>query len=1581
MPQKKTTQQQSVFGLVISGTIALSILAQYAGYPGITVGLLGMVLAIALEPPLTLTGKDAQGNPVPNTPAEEADQKRRQFISYFVKGAFIPLVDVRKLSWWIAAGLILASCGLGVWGGIEGTLDSFAPYWYVNPLSCYILAAGIIKAIHADFPGVNFGWPKVKPFLLLVPVSAALAFAGTTFLSPYTPWADPERWRYACLGLSIVAAAAVWISLVRGPQMEEFVANREASQRWASMFSSIFPKQTPPRVSFHRLYGNVTVDRLEMGTMLSADEVIRETTRLSAYVPDGRLTLLHVRQTDRDGQPIPGVMAPTTVYAVISPYDYKVDLSPEMDEEAFFIFLSLALAFGVDSYMGKSAPDKRIIPSPVRMLNKTTEEQEKKQWYKKVFSRDEDAWWRTFVVTDEEDDDRDEDEGGSNPEEFGLIQAISGIPRKKLLTKNPKSPWNDDESDTEKQDIDVEPTMPPEPEVVRGLWAVGLSTTGGSDELSNVSMWYNDLIAATLSQEFVCDSLVTNSMIVGDFGAQLDNGAPDIRAIRSYMGRSRSLMNDFVDRVRQTSEWDTRWMSVKQVSSVPPNAEWGTFKTEQLGKATLNQMGFVTRNGIDPKQFEGIDGELAATLLGAPFVAVTAFPAKGQGPGSRHNQALMVTWSHDVVPTNPQNILPAKKGRADVYSAFATDRFPEHWILAGLVSKAFQAVKLPRGETVKCRPLAERNARKQCWQITIRLYGGVSLSMVRHKLQAIKSQFGCEWIAVKEGNGADEICLVAGASFGTFKLANESDETWLTDLAWQQTFEAAGLASKTTGTLPRTLHAETLPRNEAIRKVTFELPPGVALEDVIKKKGAIEKTAGLAFTMWDTDPDNPRNVIALTSTDNPMPDSVPYDMEWADENKEVVGLGVGIDGEVISWNPQDDPHVLLVGLTGSGKAISHDTLVRTKRGWIPNENLCLEDVVYDEDGEEEAIDTFSDWMDSEAWTVHFDNGTTVTTDARHLWKVTRGNIAEIERDFLAAGHAWRIARQNRHQVASLSMIADMLRTNEAELADFRLGSTYALRQSSNIGTLYCVDQLMGWMREHPSTIGGYEMTDLHLSDLGLSGQWIDEEALAHVITPVIDRSTLRQILLLSGTTSRLGRTWNVEHLYFVDEVASSYAKAKKRGGYYPSRVLTTREIALESGLHVSTAGGLRAITRVTTSGSTRTRCLRVSSPTHMFTVQGGIPTHNSASVQGIIYGCLANGWDVAVADPNKGGVDFQPFRPWLSAFVNTKQSEGGRAETAAMLESVYGEVQRRVSLNAQYSAANFLELPQDVRPRRLIVVLDEFNSLIKAPKPSKPLPGAPPEAIAAYSAQLAESTAVSYIGTYAADIAAQARSAGVSLILMGQQLKSKDLDPIPGANGIRTNMTRVLLGNSTFGDKQGALRAPESAPDLGAYIPHGRGYFESTRESSARIIQFWYSHPPKEVYPTALSERRDEGAWQIEYHVRKELAEPVVEGQVISTVTQDLGQLSLDWGEDPDMDEPETPAGETVSDGEPEMPDSFAGAVYSDKPTDLDADQILEEENGDLGPEPEPEPPVEDDDDFGWDDFDLPNVRRDSAAQ
>jgi hypothetical protein len=223
----------------------------------------------------------------------------------------------------------------------------------------------------------------------------------------------------------------------------------------------------------------------------------------------------------------------------------------------------------------------------------------------------------------------------------------------------------------------------------------------------------------------------------------------------------------------------------------------------------------------------------------------------------------------------------------------------------------------------------------------------------------------------------------------------------------------------------------------------------------------------------------------------------------------------------------------------------------------------------------------------------------------------------------------------------------------------------------------------------------------------------------------------------------------------------------------------------------------------------------------------------TVAAQALLYGAAIKGYEIYVIDPMKGAADFKFLEPYSRAMATTIH------DGAATLKAIYADVERRKNLNAEYGTASIADLPDDVRPAPILVFIDEFTSLIVSEKvPRQPFDD--PELEAERQQQLLISNDRMSIAYYTGKLAREARSAGVSLGLGTQKLMAASLEAVPGGGDLKSNLSRLLLGPTSQGERMSALRAFDQAPDPGETMPTGRGVWESSIRTGV-LIQAWYA--------------------------------------------------------------------------------------------------------------------------------------------
>src|SRR5699024_8438737 len=164
------------------------------------------------------------------------------------------------------------------------------------------------------------------------------------------------------------------------------------------------------------------------------------------------------------------------------------------------------------------------------------------------------------------------------------------------------------------------------------------------------------------------------------------------------------------------------------------------------------------------------------------------------------------------------------------------------------------------------------------------------------------------------------------------------------------------------------------------------------------------------------------------------------------------------------------------------------------------------------------------------------------------------------------------------------------------------------------------------------------------------------------------------------------------------------------------------------------------------------------------------------------------GCDVVVLGPTKGGYDFLVANGWAIA-----PFAADVCQAAPTLKALYGELERRKALLGQHGEVKIGKLPEQVRPPRIVVVIDEFTSLIG--KSSVPPKSEDPAADHARLEVEAENNARAIVGSMVGKLAREARYVGIHLILGTQKLTSSTLDKVPGGSDLKVNLARMAQGN------------------------------------------------------------------------------------------------------------------------------------------------------------------------------------------
>ena len=127
----------------------------------------------------------------------------------------------------------------------------------------------------------------------------------------------------------------------------------------------------------------------------------------------------------------------------------------------------------------------------------------------------------------------------------------------------------------------------------------------------------------------------------------------------------------------------------------------------------------------------------------------------------------------------------------------------------------------------------------------------------------------------------------------------------------------------------------------------------------------------------------------------------------------------------------------------------------------------------------------------------------------------------------------------------------------------------------------------------------------------------------------------------------------------------------------------------------------------------------------------------------------------------KGGVEFTPYAPRLSALATT------RTQCTALLADLVGELEHRMTICRGRGVRNIWHLPEGVRPMPIVVLVDEVAELF-------------------LMADRSEKDQVAKTGTALLRVAQLGRAFGVHLVVCGQRIGS---DLGPGVTALRSQLS------------------------------------------------------------------------------------------------------------------------------------------------------------------------------------------------
>lgn len=244
-----------------------------------------------------------------------------------------------------------------------------------------------------------------------------------------------------------------------------------------------------------------------------------------------------------------------------------------------------------------------------------------------------------------------------------------------------------------------------------------------------------------------------------------------------------------------------------------------------------------------------------------------------------------------------------------------------------------------------------------------------------------------------------------------------------------------------------------------------------------------------------------------------------------------------------------------------------------------------------------------------------------------------------------------------------------------------------------------------------------------------------------------------------------------------------------------------------------------------TDGFGRPVIADLSANPHVLVV-GKTGSGKSIQLEGFIFGALVHGFEIAICDPTKRGLDFRWARPYVRTGGWGCQ---GYSEALAVIRSCYDEGRRRLDVLDALDCPKWTALTpaqrkeHDIKP--IMVVVDEGTSLAKLEPVMKTLPPDDPERVEAEELNADKARIMALIGK----IARELRFVGIHLVFGTQRFSVQDIGD--GAGSLRENLgVRILLGRASntaigmaFADAEDAGQAYAQAHGVAATADAGKG--------------------------------------------------------------------------------------------------------------------------------------------------------------
>ena len=131
------------------------------------------------------------------------------------------------------------------------------------------------------------------------------------------------------------------------------------------------------------------------------------------------------------------------------------------------------------------------------------------------------------------------------------------------------------------------------------------------------------------------------------------------------------------------------------------------------------------------------------------------------------------------------------------------------------------------------------------------------------------------------------------------------------------------------------------------------------------------------------------------------------------------------------------------------------------------------------------------------------------------------------------------------------------------------------------------------------------------------------------------------------------------------------------------------------------------------AGVEQVRCIRVNHPDHTYLTDGFVVTHNTVTINNVIADHLCAGGELYLLDEPAKSLDFLWAKPFVA---EGGWGCGGLREAATTLALMYERGKQRAAQMAEMGYVNWIDMPEDVRFKPMLLVFDEVSALLVTDK-------------------------------------------------------------------------------------------------------------------------------------------------------------------------------------------------------------------------------------------------------------------------